>query len=234
MKSFSSFVGALLSVALLAACSGNSASTPVAVVPSSRADSLTANRSSASVAPETRHNAVTFKSLFSFNPGDGANPIASLTYVGGLLYGTTESGGLRSGAGGGTVFTITPSGTQKVLHIFGNAGDGAVPTAALKYVKGALYGTTSQGGASGVGTVFRITASGNEKILHSFGGTGDGASPWATLTDVEGALYGTTVAGGAHYSGTVYTIATSGVERVLYNFKGLRSDGERPLASPTA
>ena len=48
-------------------------------------------------------------------------------------------------------------GTEKVLHSFGNAADGANPAAALIDLNGTLYGTTEDGGLNGVGTVFALT-----------------------------------------------------------------------------
>ncbi len=77
----------------------------------------------------------------------------------GTLYGTT-SWGRAYGSGtssGGTVFSITTSGKEKVLHSFGKGSDGADPRAGLIHVNGTLYGTTAEGGAHGDGTVFALT-----------------------------------------------------------------------------
>ena len=111
--------------------------------------------------------------LHSFGGGtDGWGPAASLIDVNGTLYGTTAYGGAyrnsTNGLGFGTVFTITTSGTEKVLHSFGKGTDGQC-RGGLINVDGTLYGTTSDGGAYGGGTVFSISTSGAEKVLHSFG-----------------------------------------------------------------
>jgi uncharacterized repeat protein (TIGR03803 family) len=197
-----------------------------------------------------------YKIVYSFGPApDGSDPEASLIDVGGTLYGTTAyggAGGSCSGApsNGGTVFSITLSGTEKVLHTFvGNETDGCGPRAALIDVGGKLYGTTSGGGMYGCGnysgsnydpcgTVFSITIGGKEKVLHYFGsyGSGDGDDPNAALIEVNGTLHGTTSIGGSHYCpvypglcGTVFTITLAGVEKVLYDFrKG--TDGNFPFA----
>jgi uncharacterized repeat protein (TIGR03803 family) len=59
------------------------------------------------------------------------------------------------GNAGGTVFSITTSGTLTVLHRFGGSGDGDEPVAGLINVNGTLYGTTRAGGEKGgYGTVF--------------------------------------------------------------------------------
>ncbi len=96
---------------------------------------------------------------FTGNP-DGAVP-RSLLNVNGTLYGTTVDGGT---ANYGTVYSITPSGTETVLYSFkGPPDDGTFP-ADLTYVNGKLYGTTAHGGtfcttASCIlgGTVFSMT-----------------------------------------------------------------------------
>ena len=171
--------------------------------------------------------------LYSFKggPGDGEYPFANLINVKGMLYGTTSQGGAycSSTGGCGTVFSITPSGTETVLHSFGGSGDGNGPLASLINVKGMLYGTTMEGGANGDGTVFSITPSGTETVLYSFkGGSGDGEFPLAGLINVKGKFYGTTVYGDKSDDGTVFSITPSGRETVRHQFKLL--DGEHPYA----
>lgn len=174
------------------------------------------------------------KVLHYFTGGsDGADPEAGLIDVNGTLYGSTsQGGGSGCNSGCGTVFTITTSGTEKVLYAFGGSSDGANPKAALIDVKGTLYGTTYAGGGSGCnsgcGTVFTVSTSGTEKVLHAFAGS-DGSAPVAGLLDVRGILYGTTWSGGKHDGGAVYSITTGGVLRVLHSFGG-RNDGSVPYA----
>ena len=52
----------------------------------------------------------------------------------------------------GTVFSLSKSGVEKVMHSFSGAPDGALPYAGLINVKGTLYGTTWAGG-SGCGSL---------------------------------------------------------------------------------
>lgn len=91
------------------------------------------------------------KVVLTFNGTDGAYPLASLIQAGGVLYGTTSGGALinrRCGSAGcGTLFSVSPSGDETVLHKFGHGGDGNSPLSALIEVKGTLYGTTARGGA---------------------------------------------------------------------------------------
>ncbi|MFY9719230.1 MAG: choice-of-anchor tandem repeat GloVer-containing protein [Candidatus Cybelea sp.] len=161
--------------------------------------------------------------LHSFKGGaDGSNPRSGLLDVKATLYGTTSSGGLY---GKGTVFSLTTSGdssgSERVLHSFGNGSDGALPTAGLIDVSGTLYGTTAGGGSGcggyGCGTVYSITADGSEKVLYSFAGSRHGVSPYGGLINVHGTLFGTTVEGGSSGYGTIYSISTGGSENVLYS-----------------
>jgi uncharacterized repeat protein (TIGR03803 family) len=173
--------------------------------------------------------------LYSFKggTGDGDYPAAALLNVKGTLYGTTYAGGTSGNCSGGcgTVFKITTSGTETVLHSFAGGKHGIYPDAGLINVNGTLYGTTSFGGASGDGTVFSITPSGKETVLHSFGASaGDGTNPYAGLINVKGTLYGTTVDGGANDAGTVFKITPSGKETVLYSFGLGSGDGNEPEA----
>jgi uncharacterized repeat protein (TIGR03803 family) len=151
--------------------------------------------------------------------------------------GTTVRGGSNKD---GTVFSITKSGEETVLHSFGTPGDGAQPYAPLVYVNGSLYGTTSGGGTNNVGVVFSITPAGVEKVLHNFGPLQgpDGAVPYAGLINVRGTLYGTTSQGGLYElcpgrltCGTVFSITTSGVETVEHSFGREINDGFDPVAS---
>jgi uncharacterized repeat protein (TIGR03803 family) len=177
--------------------------------------------------------------LYSFEASskdDGKNPRSGLVNVMGTLYGTTVKGGVAS-CYCGTVFKVTRSGAESVLHRFTGEPDGFGPEYGLLDVGGTLYGTTWSGGANNDGTVFAITTSGTETVLHSFTGEPDGARPQAALINVNGMLYGTTSGGGANCGsiggcGTVFTITPSGAETVLYSFKGGEADGKNPMQAP--
>ena len=148
-----------------------------------------------------------YRVLYSFQGGsDGNSPFSGLTELNGVLYGTTERGGANNK---GTVFAITPAGSESVLHSFGEGTDGSEPYGGLTLLAGQLYGTTAYGGSttgSGLnpaskkptseGTIFTITPSGSEQVLHNFTGGPGGRVPYATLIALNGALYGTTIWGG--------------------------------------
>jgi uncharacterized repeat protein (TIGR03803 family) len=213
-------------VALLAGCGGGQS--PLSLSPPRLASQ------------QTRvENAYDILHEFGVSKGDGTNPAADLINVRGTLYGTTSLGGVH---GLGTLFSITKSGKETVLHSFGASGDGAEPVAKLLYVSGLLYGTTSTGGENGTGTVFSMTRSGKEEILHSFAtfnsyARNSGTIPVAGLIDVNGTLYGTTYYGGTHvcnsvyFCGTAFSITTGGKYEVLHNFAGGARDGYFPQAA---
>lgn len=183
--------------------------------------------------------------LYRFAGGsDGASPDSALVNVNGTLYGTTSAGGSGcNGKGCGTVYSVSKSGTEKVLYRFSGGSDGAHPRSRLTNVNGTLYGTTEFGGAnncnrdviSGCGTVYSIQTSGAEHVLYRFKNTSDGAYPTAGVVNVDGALYGTTSVGGSAKGcykqgcGIVYTVTTDGSEKVLYRFTGV-PDGSWPAA----
>ena len=143
----------------------------------------------------------------------------------GNLYGTTQSGGASNY---GTVFKVSKSGKETVLHSF-DGEDGANPLGRLLLYEDKFYGTTSSGGAYRVGTVFEVDADGKETVLYSFGAQqGDGDTPEGGVTrDAAGNLYGVTYYGAAGAWGTVYKLDATGKEFVLHNFTG-GSDGGFP------
>ncbi len=167
---------------------------------------------------------------FAGPPGDGASPESALIDAGGTLYGTTAEGGLYDR---GTIYTITPSGTEKILYSFGrNVRDGLQPTSNLTNVDGVLYGTTYRGGSSAYccGTVFAFTPSGRARIIYRFGTSNDAELPDGAVTDVGGTLYGTTQYGGEYDRGTIYSITRSGEETIVHSF-GAPGDGNGPSGS---
>lgn len=175
----------------------------------------------------------TFSALYSFAGGtDGAAPGANLIQASdGNFYGVTNGGDVTTDYG--TVFKITPAGTETVLHNFTNtSGDGVNPSGALvQGSDGNFYGTTYKGGASGAGVIFKITPSGTETVLHSFGSGNDGQQPLAGLIlGSDGNFYGTTSTGGVYQQGTVFKMTPGGTETVLYSFGTNSSDASKPTA----
>lgn len=170
--------------------------------------------------------------LYSFgaSASDGIYPHGGLIMDSSAnLYGTTTGGGANVDDSG-TVFKISPSGSETILHTFSGPPDGQGPYGGLIMDSaGNLYGATDGGGVhEGDGTVFKI-ASGTETVLYSFGvSANDGSQPIAGLImDGAGNFYGTTLGGGTIDRGTVFKIA-SGTESVLYSFSAGVTDGQQP------
>jgi uncharacterized repeat protein (TIGR03803 family) len=172
--------------------------------------------------------------LYSFTGGtsDGAVAASLIQGSDGNFYGVTAYGGT---ANGGTVFKVTPSGTETVLHAFTGGSDGAAPqTPLLQGDDGNFYGTTPLGGSSSAGILFKVTPAGAETVLHAFAGSAtDGAQPFTpVIQGTDGNLYGTTGAGGnadcAGGCGVVFESTTAGTEAVRYSF------GPSPAAGPRA
>jgi uncharacterized repeat protein (TIGR03803 family) len=151
---------------------------------------------------------------------DGSNPAAGLVRSGGILYGTTYSGGSSTcGAVGGcgTVFQLAPADgkwTETIIHSFqGSDGIESLATPVFDQA-GNLYGTTFEGGSGpcGVcGTAFELTPTGSdweETVLHNFGSkSGDAGTPASgVILSKSGKIFGTTVLGGNNNAGAVYEV----------------------------
>lgn len=170
------------------------------------------------------------KILYRFrgqNSRDGSRPTDDLIEVNGTLYGTTYNGGR---CGEGTVYSITTTGTERVLHSF--CGIEVNPTGGVIDVNGILYGSTTADAQGG--SVYQVSpAGGAYKVLYRFPARQPGG-PYGRLLSVNGTLYGTTLYGGTKCPnnggcGTVYSVTTSGVENVVYSFGGpAASDGWLP------
>ena len=166
---------------------------------------------------------------------DGGLPYAGVTLdQQGRIYGTTSDGGTRNGV----VFRMVHSGSGWVLtpiYTF-HGPDGSVPYSRVVFgPDGALYGTTSSGGAGNFGTVFRLRPPATtchaalcpwtEAVLYNFTGGSDGGSPYFgdLVFDQAGNIYGTTLQGGASGKGVVFKLSHSGsgwTETVLWSFTG--------------
>lgn len=187
----------------------------------------------------------THTTLHTFIGSDGSRPIANMIFDRfGALYGTTYVGGAQNS---GTVFKLTPpiapSGKWAETVLYSFPGPNHVgPSVGLIFDDlGALYGTTTNGGARSGGTVFKLAppAPGGsawvESDLHAFSGS-DGEEPLGSLIfDSRGALYGTTLQGGADGFGLVFKLTPpsapqgSWTETALHTFTAV----EGPLGGVT-
>jgi uncharacterized repeat protein (TIGR03803 family) len=186
---------------------------------------------------------------FAFDKRTGDNPFAGLTLYKGDLYGTTEFGPARNGAGYGTVFQLESGPNfhwkHHVIHFFQSGTDGLEPQSDVVFDKqGNLYGTIPYGGANVCGDIFEFFrdshGSRKEKVLYSFSGLGCGGGgsvyPTGLILDSAGNLYGATSGGGVgctfYGCGTVFELQRSktGWRKItLYEFAG-GNDGDAPAA----
>jgi uncharacterized repeat protein (TIGR03803 family) len=158
----------------------------------------------------------------------------------GNLYGTARQGGGFgcSGAGCGTVYQLTPSGsgwTENILYRFQGGNDGLFPIAGLLLDRmGNLYGGTSGGGSGNGGTVFDLTPANGGWTFHTlYGLAGNGGMSAAPTMDAAGNLYGVTLGDGAYSQGNVFKLTPSGggwTYTDLYDFTG-GSDGGFPISN---
>lgn len=160
------------------------------------------------------------------NDGNGwGGAGAALAESGGVLYGTTHTGGSDNL---GTVFKINRDGTgYAVLHHFGAiTNDGRSPLAGITIgSEGKLYGVTQFGVRDGGGAaVFTLNTDGSGyTVIHDLG---DHRNPLGTLVEISNRLYGTSYAGGANGKGTVFRVNKDGSDLVvLHSFQGAPNDG---------
>ncbi len=117
-----------------------------------------------SVTPGSGDGSGTFKLLHTFGDGsvanDGANPDRGRMQPDstGDFFSTTLYGG---DSGNGTVWELTPTGTETILHSFEGDGDGANPEGTMTLASdGNYYGDTINDGAFGDGEVYTISKTG--------------------------------------------------------------------------
>lgn len=204
-----------------------------------------------------------FELLHTFKGSDGAMVAPGLILdAAGNVYGAATVGGdLKCFPastwqwGCGTVFELSKTGEETVLHRFKGPSDGAFPLTDVFFGSGGtlsrdsegnLYGTTGAGGNTngycldttlGCGIVFEIDKTGKETVLYRFSGTKspyDGDNPGGgVIPDGKGNLYGTTYLYGSLTNGTIFKIdIKTRKETILYNFEGTNSgDGAQPVGN---
>jgi uncharacterized repeat protein (TIGR03803 family) len=173
--------------------------------------------------------------LYAFKGGaiDGSGPFWGVFEDhSGNLYGTTTYGpgaGCALDQGCGTVFKLTPDGTERVLYALPGGDDGGNPNSNLiRDASGNLYAAAMWGGSGNDGVLFKLDRSGAETVLHRFSYLEDTDTPAGLSMDTDGNLY-TTVQGGRRGHGAVFRLAPDGTGKLVYSFKGGRKDGDTSL-----
>jgi len=165
------------------------------------------------------YTGTTVVALYSFTGGnDGGVPNGLVLGSNGLLYGTTQNGGLY---GDGTIFSLSTKGTLTTLVAF-NGTNGATPLASLAQgTNGLFYGTTELGGSNGAGTIFSMNTNGTVNSIYSFASNIDSIDPFTSLTqDAAGNFYGATENNAAPGDGNIFKMPPGGPPATLYSFTG--------------
>ncbi len=194
----------------------------------------------------------TYKVLYSFQPGsDGFNPSGPLYFdSAGNIYGTTQSGGLRTGSdcsytGCGTVFKLTKNSdgqwTESILYQFTGNTDGERPSGGVVLdASSNIYGGTSHGD-NGDGNLYQLIPNGHggytENTIITYNGR-NGTEPNVAmqgsnfLVDASGNLWGTTYMGGATGNGTIFKLVPGANPAYtdVYDFQGT-SDSGTPIGT---
>lgn len=183
--------------------------------------------------PAAHAQSYTLTTLHSFTDGDGSGPFGGLTLgSGGVLYGTTETGGSRSY---GTIFSYdTASGAFNSLYSL-TISDGAGFGILTVGTGNTLYGISGPDlvGANGYGAVFSYnSATGEFTTLHTIT-RADGIGSAGFTVGGGSLLYGTANGSGADSNGTLFSFdTTTNTYTVLHNFTG-GTDGSSPYANLT-
>jgi uncharacterized repeat protein (TIGR03803 family) len=180
-----------------------------------------------------------FKILYAFCPTspcvDGQAPSGLIQAGDGNFYGTTEAGG--NAAGGGTIFSISPTGQFKLLYTFcsrANCADGANPNfPPIQGSDGNFYGATYGGGSRGSGVIYKLTLPGSYKVLYNFcsdsdsDGCNTGSNPETIVQNADGNFFGMTAFGGdSNNGGTIFELTSASQYIVLHTFASV--DGVNP------
>lgn len=170
--------------------------------------------------------------LYSFkNSPDGQGPGDGLVPYNGAFYGVTIGGGNTSCPYGcGTIFKITPTGSETVLYSFADGPDGRNPYQIVGDGQGNFYGI-SRNSSNVVVAIFEIKASGQFSIAYN----GSFVSQiQSIIAGPNGSLYGTASGGNPSCDpngcGQVFQLMSTGggngTVNVLHQFDG--TDGALP------
>lgn len=158
---------------------------------------------------DTSGNLTTLYSfVYGTTTGYFPNPGALAFDAQGNIYGTTIYGGSGTACSHdcGTVFKLTPTGSESILYSFQGGTDGGYPQyGVILDSAGNVYGTTNNYGdqTCSCGVLFKLNPTGSETVLHTWVGT-DGSTPAGELLLSGADLYGLTAAGGTSNNGTAF------------------------------
>jgi uncharacterized repeat protein (TIGR03803 family) len=146
----------------------------------------------------------------SANCADGSGPGGNLVQAAtGDIYGTTYAGG-TGGAGGGTLFQITPAGAFSTVASLGRAG---LPESLVVATSGDLYFTGNGG------YLYQFSPATGKLETMTQGSTGF-TSSYALMQASNGELYGVTTWGATPTNGALFELTPEGVATVIFSNLG--------------
>ena len=170
-----------------------------------------------------------FTILHSFGPApDGMYPNGVPAPANGVLYGTTNGGGVNSA---GTLYSIKTDGSAYTI-LYSYAGGTSWQPSPVVVSGDMIYGLTINGGTTDDGIAYSIKTDGTGyTVACNFAGSPlDGSSPWGNLLLENGTLYGATRDGGKYIAeeGTLFSMSPTGSNHaILHDFSG--TDGAEPV-----
>ncbi|HAN18283.1 MAG: hypothetical protein A2X13_04730 [Bacteroidetes bacterium GWC2_33_15] len=172
-----------------------------------------------------------FHIAHSFQQVSGTSPNIMKPCVAsnGLIYGTTETGGLN---GGGVLFQYNPSNNEykELVHFVGSIiGKGCI-AGVIEANNGKLYGLTQTGGTSGNGTIFEYDLTTETYVvIHQFV-LATGRLPSGRFVQASnGKLYATTTYGGTDVLGNIIELditTNTVVQKAAFD----NTNGKYPIA----
>ena len=174
--------------------------------------------------------------LHNFDSVAGWSPRDLLLANDGLIYGTTQAGGLYTSAtalqGSGVMYSYDPTSGVFTKLIDFNGTNGENPQGLMQANNNTLYGMARQGGANNAGVLYSYTIGGAFTKLLDFNTTGNGALPTncKLIQANDNKLYGMTTWGGVNNMGTLFSYDISRPAYAkLFDFNGLT--GSYPSSS---
>ena len=175
--------------------------------------------------------------LHSFGNGkDGQNPNGALTRdAKGNIYGTTFRGGAH---GSGTIFKLSPSGTERLLYSFPSEGHNLLPTGGVTLdAAGNIYGYVYNyiGYYGDGGNIFQLTPQGVFSILYNWCTNQCSTLPNSPvgllIPNPAGGFFGATSGGGGigTPAGNVFSFSPQSGMQVLHTFSSPDGGEDTPV-----
>ncbi|MBL9158605.1 MAG: hypothetical protein JNJ70_14090 [Verrucomicrobiales bacterium] len=171
-----------------------------------------------------------FSGTAGITPGRGGSSGGIIEAPDGLIYGTTNSGGV---ADKGVVYQFDKSASPypyTVLHEFTNTSIRSPSNTPLLASDDLLYGAATEGGRGGQGGIYRIARNGTGfQVLHEFDDNLDGYGAYSAFIEgSDGYVYGVAFFSSNNFGSVFRFRKDGGSFAVLHRFAGSPADGAQP------